>query len=184
MILFIDMDEVLVDFTGGACKIHGITRKQLEELRQPGQWDIVAAMGLSNQEFWDPINQAGEEFWAELDPLWWAYPLMRAAKEICDEIYLLSSPSWGAHSYGGKIKWISQYLPDCNYIITEHKSLLARPGRLLIDDREENVDQFIANDGDGIKFPSMGNSKHTFASDPLPSVLHRLNQFSKESQCI
>ena len=51
----LDMDGVLCDFHGAACKIHG---------RQPspwpaGKWDIAAELGLTDRAFWDPIEAMG-----------------------------------------------------------------------------------------------------------------------------
>lgn len=38
------MDEVLVDFVGGVCRVWNIPRSLLDEQRVPGEWCIIPAL--------------------------------------------------------------------------------------------------------------------------------------------
>lgn len=62
MRIYLDMDGVLCDFVGAACKLHG---------RDPAtvtHWNFFKDWGMTAEEFWRPIHEAGEDFWANLEP--------------------------------------------------------------------------------------------------------------------
>lgn len=174
MRILLDLDEVLADFVGGALAVHGWTRERLETVWAPGTWSIVEPMGLSLEEFWAPINAAGESFWVGLTPLRWAHDLLRLITEITDDWFIVSSPSQCVGAYSGKARWVQQFLGDGfdRLVITNHKHLLAKPGVILIDDREESVRKFIAVGGDGLTFPSRHNYLYQYANDPVSYLSH------------
>lgn len=177
MKILLDMDEVLVDFIGGACKVHGITLAQLRTNWEPGEWSIVTPMGKflgwDNRPndvqremywtdlFWKPIHEAGSEFWRNLEPL----PNWMDVWELCAKtvgrgnLYIVSAPSKETCSYTGKVEWIKEHLSRSfdRFFLTPHKGLLAAPDRLLVDDRASNIRMFQSNGGMGVLFPSWGN---------------------------
>jgi 5'(3')-deoxyribonucleotidase len=174
--IFVDLDEVLADFTKAALEIHGWTREQLDATRPRGVWDITSTLRLTTEEFWQPIHEAGEPFWTTIDLLPWATQLMDFIYEYGLDWYVITTPSEHLSSYTGKMKWLSRvfdsHINRC--FINPNKHLLAKPGAILIDDKEENVRKFIAAGGDGIIFPSLGNSLHRLADDPVPYVKQML----------
>lgn len=183
--VFLDMDEVIADFTGAALAVHGWSKEKLEAYRTPGHWDITSPMRLHPQNFWTPIALQGAVFWENLQPLPWAQDVLDLMRKI-REWYLVTSPApeCGQECYAGKMKWIQKHLgksmlAHCHF--TPHKHLFAKvPKAVLIDDKEENIDRFESHGGSGILFPSMGNSMYSLASDPVYYVRHcleRINAF-------
>ena len=44
--IFLDMDGVVADFVGAACKVHG------KEVEGVGCWNFFEKWGISEDEFW------------------------------------------------------------------------------------------------------------------------------------
>lgn len=173
MVIFVDVDEVLADFTGAALAVHGITREELENKRTPGHWDIDEVLGIKPNDFWAPIHAKGEEFWGTLPRLPWALELIDFLLDKVgrDNVCLLTSPVRGRACYDGKERWIDYHFgTEFNRIITPHKHFMAGPQSVLIDDRERTIIKFRERLGYGIVFPTRGNGMHEFSSDPLQFV--------------
>jgi 5'(3')-deoxyribonucleotidase len=174
MRIFLDMDEVLADFTGSAIALHGFTRERLELGRPPGEWDITKVLGISQDEFWKPINEKGEEFWKGLKPLPWMYDVLSLVESLTSDWYVVTSPCRNSCCYSGKAWWFDKFFPAlaCDkLIITGHKYLLAK-GRstILIDDRESNVKKFRQAGGNAFTFPTRGNNGHARADNPVDYI--------------
>ena len=179
-VLLLDVDEVLADFVGAAFALHNVERAAFYARHPPGQWSITDTLGVSLDEFWKRIRGAGADFWAELQPLPWMPYLLLLAQESAEVVYLVSAPDRHASSYDGKLRWIQTHLGPKfhDYVLTEHKSLFARPGSVLIDDREETVLRFAGPcyGGAAILFPSRHNRLCPLADDPLPYVAEQLKE--------
>jgi len=138
------MDGVLVDFIKGYEKLTGI--------------DITGTHHNSDN-FWDPINQAGYDFWNELE---WE----RDGKTLWNYIKkhnptILSAPSKYDNSRVAKHDWVKRELPGTELILkySKNKKELATPNSLLIDDRPENINDWVEAGGIGIL--------HTSATDTI-----------------
>jgi hypothetical protein len=175
-VVFLDADEVLFDFIGGAARVHGIESETLQAYRTPSQWDISRPLGelvlgrsFSQEEFWLPINHGGSEFWEKLSLLPWWEKLIQLVETYTTEWHIVSAPSRCPTSYTGKVKAFKKVFGQDfdRFILTPHKSLFAKPATILIDDREQNVTDFCDHGGSGLLFASMGNSLHAFADDPI-----------------
>jgi 5'(3')-deoxyribonucleotidase len=175
--LIVDLDEVLADFTTAAAEAHGLSRVELEARRDPGVWHIKEAIGVTSQQFWEPINQLGEAFWTSLKPLPWFEDLLALLKQVNCEWYIATTPSFELGSYTGKLKWIAEYLPNKlhHVFVTHHKHVLANEDRYLIDDSEKNVEKFAEEGGVGILFAHRGNCLHEFADDPVTHLVKQLD---------
>lgn len=187
-VILLDMDEVLVDFVGGVYRMWGVSREEVEALRTPGEWCVLEPLEkavnqtLGIDGFWDAIHAVGSEFWEALDPLPWADELIELVESWDVPWYVVTAPSDCPTSYNGKVRWLKARFGSRfdRFIISPHKELLAQPGRVLIDDREENVHKFtVGSDGRptggaGIIFPSRGNSLHKYADDPLRLLTRRV----------
>lgn len=137
--IYCDMDEVLVDFNKGYYDLTGID---------------IRGIFVSGTAFWDAIKKAGRKFWANLE--WtvdgkqlWAY-----IKKY--EPILLSAPSKENDSRIGKHDWANRELPGTRLILrsAEHKKFFAKPNAILIDDRDENIKDWIEAGGIGIHHTS------------------------------
>lgn len=134
--IFCDMDGVLVDFRKGYKELTGID---------------IGDEYHSTDEFWTPINNAGKEFWENLE---WM-PDGQRLWNYLGEYYpiLLSSPSRkGFGSREGKKNWVDREMPGTPLIMTYsfHKQKYSGPNNILIDDRDSNIEEWISKGGIGI----------------------------------
>jgi 5'(3')-deoxyribonucleotidase len=176
MRILLDLDEVLADFVGGACKAWGCTKEQVEEHWELGQWDIryplSKALGrtevMSSELFWTRINNS-EAFWVGLKPTPWMEELWAFCQCLSDDIHIVSAPSRCESSYFGKVKWLRNQFGQnfSNFALTPYKHIFAGPDVILIDDRDENVEAFRKAGGHGLVFPRIHNSLYVFKDDPL-----------------
>lgn len=119
-IVYIDMDDVMVNYQSGIDRLDEKIKQKYE-----GQLDNVPGLfGL-------------------MDPLSGAVESVRKLSEYYD-LYVLSTAPWrNPSAWMDKVKWIQKYFGDTKesifykrIIITHHKNLLT--GDILIDDREKN----------------------------------------------
>jgi 5'(3')-deoxyribonucleotidase len=120
-ILYVDMDNVLVDFETGLSHYRQAIIDEYE-----GRYDEIP--GIFNKM--QPINDAIDSF---------------ALLSRYFDTYVLSTSPWeNPSAWSDKLLWIKQYLGKFAYkrlILTHHKNL--NIGDYLIDDRIKNgVDQF------------------------------------------
>lgn len=185
--LYVDMDEVICDFIGGACQACGVSRESVEAKRVKGSWHIEdIIMELSGRDMWKEIEKLDEDFWVDLKPLPWTDNLISLLESKWDW-HIATTPRYSQPwSLSGKIKWLNTYFGRTfiNVIPILDKSLLSRRGAFLIDDKEDNCKKFSHIDlgGRGIVFPSYGNHKFNLADDPLScqevhSLLNRIIHF-------
>lgn len=173
--ILLDMDEVLVDFVGGALRAHGWSRYDFYKRHTPGSWAIERTMGLTAKQLWEPINAAGEQFWLDLEPLLWASDVVELVESFTADWHVISSPSRCPTSYTGKVVWLKRYFGTDfdRFALTPHKQIFANPSAVLIDDRDSNRDEFIAAGGRAITFPSLHNRLYR-EPDPVNYVTREL----------
>jgi len=184
MSLYLDMDEVLADFVRGAAEAHGTTYESVRAGQQPGEWNMADSMGLSHDEFWKPINAMGADFWLELEPLPWFCTLIAAAESYAPgDWFIATSPDRSTGTLSAKLEWLRKRLGQDfdRFFPTRYKWKLAKPGTVLIDDNDENVRRFREEGGQGIVFPSRGNSLHHLDHDPTNYVLKELETVYENS---
>ena len=174
MIAYIDMDDVLVDFTGGFLELLGWTPQRYLKSVKREVWPLYETTGQTADEFWAMIRSGGERFWETLLPTEHCYQVITLVQQYFDEWYLLTTPGIGhdgfrcLDSYTGKLKWIrNQFgIKFDNYVLTPHKHLVAH-NSLLIDDNPENVTSFRRNGGAAIVFPLIRNLYADKANQPV-----------------
>ena len=142
-IIYCDMDGVLVDFEKGYYDLTGTSTKQFPK---------------GDNSFWQPISDAGAEFWATL-------PWMPDGKELWNYIKgynpeLLSAPSREESSKIGKFVWVKRNIPGTKLLLksAERKQEYATPNAILIDDRADNIQRWKDAGGVGIHHTSAENT--------------------------
>ena len=133
--IYCDMDGVLTNFEKAYFNLTGVD---------------LAGRHLNDKNFWDPINSAGYEFWVNME---W----MPDGKKLWSVISkynpdLLSAPSRSNDSRVGKFDWVQKELPGVPLILrsASRKREFAAPNHILIDDREDNINGWIEDGGEGI----------------------------------
>ena len=179
-VIFIDMDGVLSNFVQAAFELFD-QPTALESL-PAGCRDLPKALGVSSQQFWQRIGDAGSRFWSDLEP----YPWFDELLGVVDPWpwYILTSPSRFGSSADGKMQWLRRYLGEDfrRFLISPQKQLLARPGAILIDDLDPNIERFSSAGGTGLLFPRKWNANHAFELDPMPYVRQRLDLLDWQPQ--
>ena len=142
--IYCDMDGVLVDFERG---YEELTGKNIRGNHVKG-----------NADFWQPITDAGVEFWTKLK---W----MSDGKQLWGYIKkhkpsLLSAPSREESSRIGKHIWVENNTPGVNLILraADKKQEFASPNAILIDDRADNIQRWKDAGGVGIHHTSAENT--------------------------
>jgi hypothetical protein len=143
MTVYLDLDGVLYSWTGGVCKLFNINPTDyLSIITQYGGLEDM----LGKQEIDKRINEAGQGFWANLDPLPWANKLYHS---LCDKVgkdnvYFCTSHGSYASAPNGKITAVMRDFGASpkKVILIKDKYLLAKPQTILIDDFSENLDKF------------------------------------------
>lgn len=138
--VFVDMDDVVADFSGGFCR-----RFERHHLL------------MTKDEMWSHID-SDSQFYEKLRPTLYAERFMRAIGKIPKHAYLSSSRTKQIATQ--KSQWIKNIVGPSTYnfipVLPEEgtakfdKSIWASDGEILIDDYGLNVDQWNAAGGKAI----------------------------------
>ena len=166
-IVYLDMDGVIVDFVSGLHRALGLPYSVKEYPHPAGVYEmfphaVSATVGRHTMESL-LAGCSTVSFWENLrwDPL--GGEILEIIESYGDEIYLTSYPMKDPCTWLGKLRWIDKHIPQYNnkvILMTAHKQLLAKPGTILVDDRDDNVDKFCAAGGSGYLVPQPWNSAH------------------------
>ena len=171
----IDLDGVLTDFVGACCKVHHM-EDPYKDGENAGEFDLAKLFDMSDTEFWHPLNK--QSFWVNMKKTKEADQIVdivekKFGKENCA---ILTSPSDSELSIVGKINWVKDHYPQFKrrIIVAACKSFMARDN-ILIDDKDENVEEFDKYGGGGILLPRMWNKFHYYHNDPLSILKEQLD---------
>lgn len=155
--IFFDMDGVIADFVGGSLRAHRKTLPHAE-----CRWDFMTQVGFTgggDPAFWEPLSN--REFWAGLDPMsdWLELFGLAVERWGAGRVAILSSGLCPG-SVDGKRDWLKRHLPGFDVkqaVFATRKGLVAGPGKVLVDDHDANVDEFIAAGGEATIVPRPWN---------------------------
>jgi hypothetical protein len=134
--IYLDLDGVFADFDGG---FHKITGKYPHEVHKGKLWGTINARGdffyklelmEDAEHLWEYFKQYGDDKVKFLTGL----PMLKNGKE--------QKQMWTLEKFGPQ--WETIVLPK------KEKQLHAGPNKVLIDDTEANVEQWVAKGGIGI----------------------------------
>ncbi len=154
--IFLDMDGIFADFDGGV-------RKLFQVDWHPTTWAIpYKEMGTDFKAFWKRLDNP--DFWEWL-PWTDDGKRIQAIMEPFKPVILTAS----VLPYGcvGKMRWLKREWPS---VLKEKRLLMAAghdvkcavagPNKILIDDKNENIDEWEAAGGFGILYPRPWNRNH------------------------
>ncbi len=175
--IFLDLDGVLADFPTPAVNLFG-----RPELLEPGRWPsdvyyVKDLLDVPGPVFWKAIADAGPDFWANLPLYSWTYKLVRHCTAI-GPTFFLTDPTFCVHCETGKRLWIQKHFGTViPYVMTDQKHLLARPGRVLIDDYAGNCELWRKHGGQTIEFPGPWTPAECLVSNcPYETCVARLKR--------
>ncbi len=145
MQLFLDCDGVLADFDGRATKVLGMPPSIYEEK-------------YGTKSFWDKIY-ADKNFFGLLTPMEDAYELFDAVVHLTPVI--LTGKPRGEWAVEQKLAFRDKYFPGVEMVVcpARNKIKFAKPGDVIVDDREKYRQTWI--DGGGVCV------SHTSAKDSI-----------------
>lgn len=169
---FIDLDGVLADFVNGVFKFHNFSIPWTEV-----GWEFDKKSGLSPEVFW---NSLGMNFWAGLQPTQEFSAIKDAAEKRFgkDNIFLCSSPCLVNGCTAGKGLWVDKHLPGYGrrLILSNRKEVFSGSGRVLIDDRDENIAEWIKLGGIGLLVPRPWNAARSTSTNVSDEVVKAIEQ--------
>jgi len=178
----LDVDGVLADFPRAACKLHGRPYLYEEPLRADavGVWDMEKCWGISEDEFWEPINEAGEEFWRTLDFTPDAHEIIEIVERIVGRENVIPVTSCIHHpsAAAGRVAWIHERLPQYRgeFFLGAAKHKIAAPDVVLVDDADKNIKRFRDAGGQVVLYPRPWNSAHVQRNNALNVLEDRLTR--------
>ena len=171
--VYLDMDGVLIDFLGGLHKSLGVPYDINNYPYEKGKWNMLTDIkGFDDvPATFEQCNDAcTESFWANLNWIHDGHDILRMVVQKFDtkNVNLLTTCMPNPGTPSGKIQWIEKNLPvfKRQFIILGSgvgKGLFVNPDALLIDDRDKNIDEFIAAGGRGLLVPRPWNRHHRYA---------------------
>jgi 5'(3')-deoxyribonucleotidase len=127
---------------------------------------------ISVEDFWKPTNVDG--FWSNLPKMAGADELVEwvCEKFTPDNVCILTSPSSDMRCIPEKREWMAKNYPHLaqNMLFGSAKRFLAGDGRVLIDDRDKNIDSFNKAGGRGVVYPQLWNCMWTYEGAPISFV--------------
>jgi len=161
--IFLDMDGVIVDFDEGI-------RQRYNVEWYPTEFKLpYKLLGVTFNEFWKDMEDS--TFWADLP---WTEDGKRIQSILEPFKPTILSAAFTDGTIAGKLEWLGREYPDTmkagqrRVLIAnghEAKASIAGPGKILIDDRNSNIDQWTAAGGIGIMYPRPWNR---LAGTPYP----------------
>jgi len=151
-LIFCDMDGVLVDFDKGYEELTGKGTKR---------HDVQ-----DKNDFWRLLDKSLEEKGLEEYDYWVNLPWMPDGKTLWSFIapykpYVLTAPSLDPGSKIAKREWVERELPEAKNVYFRKAALkpeFSGKNRILIDDREDTIEGWIAKGGIGIYHTSAANT--------------------------
>jgi len=169
---------VLTDFVAGICKKVGYDYPGTYNWPEGWTYDMFEAAGTSREEA-DKLCDIN--FWANLD---WMEDGRDILKAVLDrfkphEIVVLTKPMRNSGAYTGKMIWFENNIPQLYDRVVPSlvpKEVFAVDfNTLLVDDCQENIEQFIRAGGAGILVPRPWNKQdQLFYSGKAVSYVARM----------
>lgn len=180
--IYLDMDGVLANFVQACIDLLGHTSTSRITHDQITSWDLGSRLGLPMNELWRRIDQQGHLFWQHLRAYPWAGDLALLCATSAPRCSILTSTSARPHAVAGKAPWLEGRLygniPATYVTNAKHKAMFARgPGDVLIDDSNENCEDWARCGGTAICFPQPWNRQGHIIT-PADKMAYVIDQLS------
>lgn len=174
--IFLDYDDVLVDWCTPACETFSLDLNDPEVRSEiENRWGGIDKW-VPDSILWEKINILGEKWWADLPVLPWAHKLWDELSKI-GEVCILTAPNGDPTCAAGKVASIRKHFNTRNYLIGKPKYLAAGPSKILVDDRPENCEKFEEYGGNTFLWP---NAVKLLRSGQCDKMVEKCVEFVKE----
>jgi hypothetical protein len=156
--IFLDMDGVISDWLGAACKLCDIDLNDAEIREGLKEEKGFLEKHVDEKILWKHIEDAGVGYWENLELFPWSEKLYNKLKELGDDFAILSSPGKfteiACNACDGKVLWLDKHFSNKeDYIFAYKKYLCASENVILVDDSQNKIDPFIDAGGHGFLWP-------------------------------
>lgn len=153
-LIYLDMDGVCCDFNKAA--LETFDRMDLYDNKH---YSVRELIGITDKEFWEKISKKEEKFWSGLEEFSWFKEMYEGLNKIGD-VYFCTAPTLDPNCVKGKLIWLQNRFGFGfkKYIFMKDKHLLAKPDNFLVDDFEEQFENFKKNEGNAVLFPQPWNA--------------------------
>jgi hypothetical protein len=180
------MDGVVANFVGASIVAHGapVTYDDIDSYNYWRKWPSNDHRGekMGDEEFWKYCS--GYDFWYNIQPYDWAYDLYKSLCKVLP-VKIVTRPRYDdVGCIPAKIQWCVKHLKcSAEDVIPIHdKSVLSYEGHLLIDDCDQNVEEFnVGYGGLAVRFPANWNESYLHGWSASVDVAQR---FKLEEQTI
>lgn len=155
MSCFLDLDGCLADLVTASLAFHGRSLPPAEV-----RWGFPKQVGFASGDdpaFWSVLP---EGLWATLPWTHEGRDIVAAAEAVFgDDVAILTAPTKYRGCAEGKLEWVRRNLPqyEDRVILCKHKSRVAGPGKVLVDDHDLNIDLWVKKGGVGVWVPRPWN---------------------------
>lgn len=156
----IDLDEVVANWYEGICDLYDV--KPWPYPFPVNEWDFYnhPPIGKPTEEV---KKLADENFYFNLQKTAYADELVLWAKWMVgkENTFFLSTPWHNNGCCDGKRRWVDKNYPGYlkRTFLGSHKWIAAFPGSLLIDDKDDNIEEFKKYGGGGLLIPRPWNKR-------------------------
>jgi 5'(3')-deoxyribonucleotidase len=167
--IFCDLDGIFADYLTPSLQLWGFD----PEAYPANCWNVWEALGIAKSDYIGDIDRQ-PDFWRQIKPYDWCDALAGFFDDIGIRWSIVTSPWLFRHPtlHSDKVAWVRKYIGShikCHII--DDKELLAKPGRLLIDDSDLNVSKFVESGGRAVLFPRRWNAMHEHEDTGFEHVL-------------
>ena len=187
--ILLDLDGVCADFLGHVLNLTGHTEQEMLDCiknnPETHPYDLLGELvNKRRSEFWDWMEGLGD-FFETIPPLPWFKKLWDGLEEV-DKVYFLTSGPYPG-SFIGKATWVEKHLGKydsnnkrmsrrCIICSSEAKHALAKPGNVLIDDTEKNIEEWTSKGAPAYFFPSL----QFWSRHPTDDEINQAIEFARE----
>ena len=168
-LIVLDMDGVLVDQCHGIRQTLGLPKDWV-----PRKYDFFDEVGTSPDQFWAMV-ECDPTWWLRLPPMSWFEELWKLCERTAP-IIVATKPVIDPACAEQKIRWLYKHVGYGfrDFVVSPRKTELSGPKRLLIDDCDNVVADWIKKGGQAITMPRPYNQKRDLVGMELEYVMKKL----------
>lgn len=165
MNIYLDIDGCISNWYKGVCECCGVdfyspsVRKELKDRKEFKKSEIGFSF-VEQDKMWSNIEDAGIDFWINLDMFPWSKKLYDTLTEVGDVCFLtspgniLKNPLGSSMAAAGKVIWVQKHFNTNNLLIGYNKSFCANKDSILIDDSYSKISEFKLKGGHTYYWPN------------------------------